>query len=92
MRYNMDKKIEACESPIEKCGSSLIGTSSVAELSDAERIVLEAQARRDAEKEGDEKFLALATFAGTPLVSPYLSLGSLVRSIYILLCLNRKKN
>ena len=58
------------------------GTSSVAELSDAERIVLEDQARRDAEKEGDEKFLALATFAGTTLVSPYLSLGALAGAWY----------
>ena len=54
-----------------------VGTSSAAELSDAERIVLEDQARRDAEKEGDEKFWALATFAGTTLVSPYLSLPAL---------------
>ena len=59
-----------------------VGMSSAAELSDAERIVLEDQARRDAEKEGDEKFWALATFAGTTLVSPYLSLGALAGAWY----------
>ena len=59
-----------------------IGTSSATELSDAERVVLEDQARRDAEKEGDEKFWALATFAGTTLVSPYLSLPALAGAWY----------
>jgi len=55
---------------------------SAAELSDAERVALEDQARRDAEKEGDEKFWALATFAGTTLVSPYLSLPALAGAWY----------
>ena len=59
-----------------------VGSSSAAELSDTERAVLEDQARRDAEKEGDEKFWALATFAGTTLVSPYLSLGALAGAWY----------
>ena len=59
-----------------------VGSSSAAELSDAERVVLEDQARRDAEKEGDEKFWALATFAGTTLVSPYLSLPALAGAWY----------
>lgn len=54
-----------------------VGASSAAELSDAERVVLETQARKDAETEGDEKFWALATFAGATLVSPYLSLPAL---------------
>ena len=59
-----------------------VGSSSAAELSDAERVVLEDQARRDAQKEGDEKFWALATFAGTTLVSPYLSLPALAGAWY----------
>ena len=59
-----------------------VGFSSAAELSDAERVVLEDQARRDAEKEGDEKFWALATLAGTTLVSPYLSLPALAGAWY----------
>ena len=59
-----------------------VGSLSAAELSDAERVVLEDQARRDAEKEGDEKFWALATFAGTTLVSPYLSLPALAGAWY----------
>lgn len=59
-----------------------VGSSSAAELSDAERVVLENQARRDAEKEGDEKFWALATFAGATLVSPYLSLPALAGAWY----------
>jgi len=59
-----------------------VGTSSAAELSDTERVVLEDQARRDAQKEGDEKFWALATFAGTTLVSPYLSLPALAGAWY----------
>jgi len=59
-----------------------IVSSSAAELSNAERISLEDQARRDAEKEGDEKFWALATFAGTTLVSPYISLGAIAGAWY----------
>ena len=59
-----------------------VGSLNAAELSDAERVVLEDQARRDAQKEGDEKFWALATFAGTTLVSPYLSLPALAGAWY----------
>ena len=64
------------------CFCVCVGSSRAAEFSYAERVVLEDQARRDAQKEGDEKFWALATFAGTTLVSPYLSLGALAGAWY----------
>ena len=55
---------------------------SSAGLSDAQREAVENQARRDAKLEGDEKFWALATFAGTTLVSPYFSLPALAGATF----------
>ncbi|MDE0426557.1 MAG: hypothetical protein OXN25_17030 [Candidatus Poribacteria bacterium] len=53
-----------------------------AEISQTEIATIEAQARRDAEIEGDEKFWALATFAGNAFLGPYFSVPALGGAYY----------
>ena len=52
------------------------------ELTQTEITAIEVKARGDAEKEGDEKFWALATFAGNTFLGPYFSIPALGVSYY----------
>ena len=54
----------------------------LAELSETQIAGLEKQARTDAEKESDEKFWALATFAGSTFLGPYFSIPALGGAYY----------
>lgn len=57
-------------------------SESASELSETQIASIEKNARRDAETESDEKFWALATFAGSTFLGPYFSLPALGVSYY----------